>query len=550
MTMKPMFSADYLGRMAQQGHWGDEILSDYFAATVADNPDKLAISGRNSMTGEHTSLTYADLSRRTNAIARGLDRLGIGQGDVVAYQLPNWWEVAAIHLACLQIGAVSNPLMPIFRDRELKFMLELAESRVFIVPREFRGFDHHSMATRLKKELSSLEHVVTIGGTDDMAFETVLLPDVEKKDVAPVQSFPGVEASDIIELIYTSGTTGEPKGVMHSSQTLLTNVRAFADRLNLTSDDVLLMSSPMAHQTGFLYGVVLAVYLGATAYYQDVWDPDEAADLMEKGNATYSMASTPFLSDLSAVGEVRPDAFQSLRTYVAAGAPIPRSLVRDAVTNLGADILSGWGMTEIGAVTITPSTAPQEKVFETDGLPLDAVELKVVDAFGAAMPSGREGRILASTAGMFAGYLKRPEFYTVDEDGWFDTGDLGTLDSDGYVRITGRSKDIIIRGGENIPVVEVENLIYGHPNVQEVAIVAMPDPRLGERGCAFIVTGDGSPMTLDVIVKWLCDLDIAKNYLPEHVENMKELPKTPSGKVQKFQLREIASQFSEERQLS
>ncbi len=256
------------------------------------------------------------------------------------------------------------------------------------------------------------------------------------------------------------------------------------------------------------------------------------------------MASTPFLSDLVEVGQRRPEAFRSFRSFLAGGAPIPRVLARRAAETLGAAIVSGWGMTENGALAIGRLDDPPEKSFETDGCPLPGMEIRVVDLDGRELPRCEEGRLQARGCSNFVGYLKRPELNATDAEGWFDTGDLARIDADGYVRITGRSKDIIIRGGENIPVIEIEQLLYRHPAVQEVAIVAMPDPRLGERCCAFVVTREGKDFGMPDMQRFLEEQGAARHYTPERLEVVSEMPKTPSGKIQKFRLRETAQAFT------
>ncbi len=230
------------------------------------------------------------------------------------------------------------------------------------------------------------------------------------------------------------------------------------------------------------------------------------------------MAATPFLSDMTDEAARRPAAVASLRTFLSAGAPIPRALVRRAAEHLGANIISAWGMTENGAVTTTRIGDPPDKTFETDGCPMEGMEIRVVDEQGAPLPANAEGRLQTRGPSNFVGYLKHPEWYATDADGWFDTGDLARIDGDGYVRITGRTKDVIIRGGENIPVVEIEGLIYQHPAIQEVALVAMPDARLGERACAFAVLREDATLTFPELIDFLEQRRLARNYLPERLE--------------------------------
>ncbi len=535
-TITSMISGERERAIRQGRFWPDRLITDYLDRNLEERPQALAVVDENSMTGERDALSYAELGRRVDCLAAGLARLGLKRGDVLSFQLPNWWQFTALHLAAMRLGAITNPLMPIFRERELLFMLSLAETKIFVVPRSFRGFDYRAMAVALRPKLPALQRVLVIGGEGEEAFESLL------EEPGDVSGSPAT-ADEVIQVQFTSGTTGEPKGVMHSSNTLISALTPYAERLGLSRSDVFLMASPMAHQTGFMYGLMLPIVLGAKAVLQDIWSPQKAADLVAAERVSFTMAATPFLADLTAEAERRPADFRSLRIFLSAGAPIPRVLVRRAAEHLGAAIISAWGMTENGAVTTTKPEDPAEKVFETDGCALPGMEIRIVDEERRVLPAGVEGRLEVRSCSNFAGYLKRPEWYTIDAQGWFDSGDLARMDKEGYVRLTGRTKDIVIRGGENIPVVEVEGLIYRHPAVAEAAIVAMPDARLGERACAFVVTREGRPLSLAELSEFLLAQKIAKPYLPERLEILSALPKTPSGKIQKFRLREIAKEF-------
>ncbi len=537
----PILPEARLRAMKQAGHWRDRTIIDYLDDRIAGSPERVAIIDDNSMTGERTVLTYAELGRRVERIALGLARLGLERGDVLSYQLPNWWQFTALHLAAMRLGVITNPLMPIFRERELEFMLRLAETKLFIVPRRFRDFDYAAMAEGLRPKLPALSRVLVLGGVGEAAFESLL--QAGSGDASALFAGRRPKADDVIEILYTSGTTGEAKGVMHTSNTLFSNLEPYAERLGLGASDVVLMASPLAHQTGFMYGLMMPIHLGGTAVLQDIWSADRAADLIAGEGVSFTMAATPFLSDLTNAAERRPADFRSLRVFLSAGAPIPRALARRAAEHLGAHIVSAWGMTENGAVTTTRLDDPPEKVFETDGCAQPGMEIRTVGEDGKALPPDREGRLQCRGCSNFVGYLKRPEWHATDKEGWFETGDLARIDADGYVRITGRTKDVIIRGGENIPVVEIEGLIYQHPAVLETAIVAMPDPRLGERACAFVVTRPESSLTLAELIAFLEARKVSRHYLPERLELVSALPRTPSGKIQKFRLREIAKAF-------
>jgi cyclohexanecarboxylate-CoA ligase len=271
---------------------------------------------------------------------------------------------------------------------------------------------------------------------------------------------------------------------------------------------------------------------------QDIWDPKKAIEVINSEQASFTMASTPFLTDLTKGVVESKTPVPSLRTFLCAGAPIPGPLVEQARAALGTKIVSAWGMTENGAVTLIELDDPDERAFTTDGKPLAGVELKVVDIEGQPLPAGEAGKLLVRACSNFGGYLKRPHLNGTDAEGWFDTGDLARIDAQGYVRITGRSKDVIIRGGENIPVVEIESLLYKHPAVAMAAIVAYPDERLGERACAVVVPKPGQSFDMATMVAYLKEQKVAIQYIPERLEVRDSMPSTPSGKIQKFKLRD------------
>lgn len=528
-------------RMVAQGLWHDRTINDDLDACVAASPDKFALTALQVESGALQRFTYREMARMADRIAVGLARLGVGRNDVVACQLPNWWQFTLTYLACSRIGAVMNPLMHIFRERELSFMLRHGEAKVLIAPRTFRGFDFEAMAAGLRPALPGLQHVVLVGGEGANGFEALLSgPDWENAPDAReilTRSRPGPD--DVTQLIYTSGTTGEPKGVMHSANSVMANIIPYAQRLQLGADDVVLMASPMAHQTGFMYGLMMPIMLGASVVLQDIWEPKQAIALVRQEGATFTMASTPFLTDLARTVAETGKGLPTLRAFLCAGAPIPGPLVEQARAALGAKVVSAWGMTENGAVTLTRLDDSDERSFNTDGCPLPGVEIKVVDVDGASLPVGEAGRLLLRACSNFGGYLRRPHLNGTDAEDWLDTGDLGYLDAQGYLRITGRSKDVIIRGGENIPVVEIESLLYRHPAIAMAAIVAYPDERLGERACAVVVPKPGQSIDLRAIQDFLKAQKVAIQYIPERLIVRDAIPSTPSGKIQKFKLREM-----------
>ncbi|MCD2164719.1 cyclohexanecarboxylate-CoA ligase [Comamonas koreensis] len=540
MQFDAVLLAPRRAQMRSQGWWRDTTINEALDQAAQQWPDRLALVAQRSGEGAAQSFNYAQLARMADRVAIGLWRLGVRPADVVACQLPNVWQFTVLYLACARIGAVLNPLMPIFRERELLFMLGHGEAKLIVVLKDFRSVDYEAMLKGIQPQLPQLQHVVAIGGAGADSFEALLAEPAWERDAdaAQILGCHRTPPDAITQLIYTSGTTGEPKGVMHSSNTLMANIHAYAERLALGRDEVVLMASPMAHQTGFMYGLMMPVMLGATAVLLDVWSAATTAQLIRQWRCSFTMASTPFLADLSR--EVATSgAVPSLRSFLCAGAPIPGPLVEQAQAALGAQIISAWGMSENGAVTTTLPSDGALRAVETDGLPLPGAEVKVLDALGQECPRGEIGQLWVRANSNFGGYLKRPHLNATTHDGWFDTGDQARMDAQGYIRITGRSKDVIIRGGENIPVVEVESLLYKHPAVAQAAVVAYADERLGERACAVIVLKPGAaePVLTD-LTDFLRAQKLAPHYLPERLVVLPEMPATPSGKIQKFKLRE------------
>ena len=529
--------------MREAGFWLDKTIDDFLVASIARTPDKPALVGYRADRDEPVRLSYRELGDKVALAAGALRGLGVVPGDVVALQVPNWWEFVVTSLACGRIGAVVNPLMPIFRERELEFMLGFAEAKVFVVPAMFRGFDHAAMAESLKRALPKLQHVLVVDGAGDNAFDRVLLQGTVRVEAASSRAGAALDPGELAVMMFTSGTTGSPKGVMHTCNTLLACNKALSGRFGLTSDDVLLACSPVGHMTGYAAVMVLGVYLGSTVVLQDIWEARRGVTLMAAEGVTYTAASSPFLSDICnavAEGAPKPD---RLRSFLCGGAPIPPVLIDRAASELDLKVCSLWGMTESLSSTLTEPSRAADKSSKTDGRALDGVGVRIVDFDGKPMPTGATGRLMVRGAQMSLGYYKRPDLATYDADGWFDTGDLAYMDDEGYIRINGRTKDVLIRGGENVPVVEIEALLYKHPAVLMAAIVGYPDDRLGERACAFVELRPGASLDLAGVQAYMAECKVAKQYWPERVEVLSAVPRTPSGKIQKFILKEHAKDF-------
>ena len=536
MSFDTILTPERIEECTSAAYWVDRTITDYLDEWTERTPEKTAFID------SRREITYAALRREVDRCALGLLELGLQPGDVVSFQLPNWIDWVVLHYACTRIGVVSNPLIPIYREREIAFMVGLAQSKLVVVPRDFRGFDYVGMVERLRDDWPHLEQILVVGSPDapDSWEEFMATPWEQRRDPGSLAAL-RPDANEVTLLIFTSGTTGEPKGVMHTHNTVVAANNPLPERLGITSDSVIHMASTLAHLTGFLYGARLPVQNGATGVLQDVWDPGVFVDLVEQHGITYTSAATPFLHDVLGVPGISQRRVESLSRFCCMGAPIPRALVREAHETLpNLTVLGGWGQTENGLVTLGIPGDREDRIVETDGFPWPGMQIRVVGMGGEDLPAGTEGRLQVKGPFLFVGYARRLEATRASFDGeWFDTGDLAVIDSDGYVKISGRTKDVIIRGGENIPVAYVENALYEDARIQAVAVVAVPDPRLQERAAACVVLKPEATLTFEEMQAFLKEKGVAKQYWPERLQIMDELPRTPSGKILKYRLREL-----------
>jgi acyl-CoA synthetase (AMP-forming)/AMP-acid ligase II len=520
------------------GLWDDSTLAGRVREGAAVDPAATAVID------ETSAHTIGDLAAEAGQVAESWRQLGVGSGDVVSIQLPNWYEAVVVAVAAQSLGAVINPLLPNYRVRELSHVFATARPAVIVTPGEYRGFDHGDLVREVAGQtgLAPL-HVVArapraAGGT--VSFESLL----ESK-----QELAAGEAESVSELIFTSGTEAVPKAIMHTEQTANFSVRvAYAD-LDLGRSDVVWMPSPIGHSTGFNYGVRFALYHRLPLVLQDRWDGSTAVELVATHNCSYTLAASTFLQDLVHASQEAGTELPSLRFFGCGGAPVPVSLV-DAAEDRRIGVLRLYGSTEVLVATWNRPWSDREKRRRTDGTPMSHVEVRVPpddDARGAAGAAGVAGAAGAAGAGEI--YVRGPNtcvgFFadeertkaTFDADGWVRSGDVGELDGDGYLSIVGRKKEIIIRGGLNIAPREIEDLMAGFPEVARAAVVGLPDDRLGERMCACVVLHPpASALTLDEVVARLKTSGLATYKLPERLEILTALPTTASGKVQKHEI--------------
>jgi cyclohexanecarboxylate-CoA ligase len=527
VTLTP--SAEEAERYRRAGLWGEELIDGFVSACAADG----ATAAQAALVDGEITFTYAELEQQVRAIAGALHELGVRKGDVVSWQLPNWWEAVPLHHGILRCGGVSNPILSIYRRHEVEFILRQAETKVFVHPAVFRGFDYRQMVAELAPQLPALTQTFVVRGEAQggRGFEELL-----QGDAAPAVDR---AATDPAVLMYTSGTTADPKGVVHPHATLVRENHGCAESWGLTGEDRIFMPSPLTHITGLLYGVQLPSMLGSVVVLQDVWEPKQALRLIERHRCTFTAAATPFVYGLTHCEELDQRDIASLRWIGCGGADVPPGLVREAEVRLKATIARGYGSTEYPTATQAWVADPLAWRAETDGRPAEGTELRIVDDAGVELPNGERGELLVRGPERFTGYLVPPPGEVVfDAEGWFATGDMARLDAGGQLTIEGRKKDIILRGGENISVKEIEDHLYTHPKIADVAIVAMPDPIMVERACAFVVVAGDEPPTLPELTDYLLDRGLAIQKVPERLEQLDELPKNQAGKVQKFKLRE------------
>lgn len=536
MVEMPLLTADRINRDA--AYWPDRTIVSYLEAAAAADPQRPAfIDSRDT-------LTFGDVDDQSSRVAAALIDHGIENGDRVSVQLPNWIEFPVIRIAVAKIGAVINPIPPIYRASDIAFMIELLEPTAFFIPTAFDGFDYAAM---LDHDLGFDGAVYTVSETPgETADGHPGTPFATLLDHDPAGPFPGLDPTfDLAEVIFTSGTTGRPKGVMHTENTLISPNIAYNDRARVNSSSVHLMPSTLGHQTGFHFGVTAPIIARATSVLMDKWNPDRAIALVEEHGITHICGATPFLHDFLKSDTLNAHDVSSLDHFMSFGAPIPRPLLQTANATLDdCAVYAGWGQTEDALVTLSRPDDPSAKIIETDGLPLDGMEIDTMVPDDKSV-SGEAGRLLCRGPFLMTGFYDQPTLTRERmHDDWYITGDLAVIDEDGYVSIEGREKDIIIRGGENIPVARIEDLLHDHPAVDEAAVVAMPDERLQERACAYVTVVPGKTFTFKDMADYLDEQQLAKQFYPEHLVLIREFPRTPSGKIQKYELREdIASKL-------
>ncbi|EFJ4915765.1 medium-chain fatty-acid--CoA ligase [Escherichia coli] len=516
----------------QQGLWGDASLADYWQQTARAMPDKIAVVDNHG-----ASYTYSALDHAASCLANWMLAKGIESGDRIAFQLPGWYEFTVIYLACLKIGAVSVPLLPSWREAELVWVLNKCQAKMFFAPTLFKQTRPVDLILPLQNQLPQLQQIV---GVDKLAPATSSLSLSQIiADNTSLTTAITTHGDELAAVLFTSGTEGLPKGVMLTHNNILASERAYCARLNLTWQDVFMMPAPLGHATGFLHGVTAPFLIGARSVLLDIFTPDACLALLEQQRCTCMLGATPFVYDLLNVLEKQPADLSALRFFLCGGTTIPKKVARECQQR-GIKLLSVYGSTESSPHAVVNLDDPLSRFMHTDGYAAAGVEIKVVDDARKTLPPGCEGEEASRGPNVFMGYFDEPELTAraLDEEGWYYSGDLCRMDEAGYIKITGRKKDIIVRGGENISSREVEDILLQHPKIHDACVVAMSDERLGERSCAYVVLkAPHHSLSLEEVVAFFSRKRVAKYKYPEHIVVIEKLPRTTSGKIQKFLLR-------------
>jgi cyclohexanecarboxylate-CoA ligase len=530
------FDPARVAEFVRSGLWADDTLTRWLASRVADCGARAALSGPG---GE---VTYAELAGRAERFAGGLCSLGIGRGDVVSVQLPNVPEFVVAYLAIARLGAVMSTVHMPYRDAELRTLLAHSRARAFICVSATKDYAPAAAALAMRPGLPALEHVIALGepveGTISYATlgpRETALPD----DIAPAPADPFL-------LLYTSGTSASPKAVPLTYQAMLGNARRGAPEHGITAADTILSAPPYTHLFG-LYSFHLALATGARNLLLPAFTAPDLARAIATGRPTVLFTGPAHLAALQKTGLLESTDLSSIRLVICSGSACPPGLARAVAAGLpNGRFTQLWGMTETQAGLYTRPADPLEVSATTAGRPSPGTEVRVVAVDGTPLASGEEGEFQVRGSLMFPGYFDNAEANAgaFSDHGWFRTGDLAVIDAGGNVRITGRSKDLVNRGGVKYNPRDVEDLLDAHPGVMQAAIVPMPDPVVGEKACCFIVRRPGHAPTLDELCAYLLERGIAKYKLPERLESVAEMPLTPTRKIIKGRLAQMLADKS------
>lgn len=517
---------------AETGAWPDRTISDFLQDRLAEDEQQVLIIDKD------LKVTARQIHDRSRILANWLLARGYQPGDVISFQLPSWWEAVIVGMAAAMTGLVLHPLLPIYREGELEFMLRDIGSKLLFIPGEFRGHDYARMVRGLSFDID-----VVVVRTEDPEWPSL---DAILASALPDLPLPDVDANAVRVAMYTSGTTGRPKCVLHTHNTIHADIHRLVDFCGLGKSDCVFFPGPISHIGGIITAVNLPFYLGVPTCLLDIWETSAAFDLLKRHDCSYAAGPTPFLRGLVDEARQRGDTLPSLRFWMCGGAAVPPSLIHDARDTFpSAKCWRVFGATEAPMVTAPPQQRDSSFAAETDGRIYRANVRLVVPGTDDDCADGEEGEILVKTESMFVGYLyEEDNAAAFDGQGYLRMGDLGRIVDGEWLVVTGRIKDLIIRNGENISAKEIEDALITHDLIREVAVVGTPSDRTGEAVCAFVVLDAGGQLTLADMTAWLSRNGLAKYKSPEFLYIVDELPINTMGKILKRKLRDMAKDLT------
>ena len=545
MTIETRITPEMITEYTAKGYWGNLTIRDRFNERVRNHPHRTAVVDR------ERSITYEELDQISSRLALNFLGLGVKKDDIVCIQLPNSTTLSLTLFALVKIGAVIVAFPSLFRAKEVDYILKLTSSPAFVIPRKIKDFDYCHMVEDLRPDLPDLKQVIVAG--EEVPPGTISLTEMIEK--LPQKEYPpdypetmDLDANDVFQLVMSAGTESQPKGCMWTHNTAHNILHPLGEVLKIAEDSVIFLAVPLSSGFGAGIGILANAMSGATLVLLDEFDPEEILRRMEKEKVTlFFGVSAQMISMLNLPDLDRYD-LSSLECWISFGAPVPVAVAREARSKLGCQVIPGYGSSE-STIIMPGRDDPFEAIIDTVGKPIGALEANIFDDEGRELKQGEVGEIWVRGPSLFVGYYKRPDLNrkTYNEEGWFFSGDLARVDENGNYIIEGRKKDMILRGGVNISALELEELLFTHPKILNATVVAMPDARMGEKACAYIVCRHGEEITMEEVVSFLRGEQLAVYKLPERIEVVNELPMTPAGKVQKRLLREdVAGKLEEE----
>ena len=546
MPIQTILTEELIARYTDSGLWKNRIWTDYIRENAQRYPSREAIVDRKNR------ITFSQWKDGCDQLAVNFLHLGIEKEDRVGIQLPNWWEFILIRFALHRIGAISIPLPPDWRQREIGYILKETEAKAYFAPVAFRNFNYMEMGRELRGDLPLLKNIVLVDGDGQklpkgMEHFSSLFSPVSNEEIKKLDSIP-VDPNEVDIIVSSSGSTAFPKLVVRTPNQVGAMIEPIAERHAISSDDTILGMAPITRGVGYL-AVAGALISGCRLVLLERFTAERAIELMAEEKVSVALAvPTEMVKILSCPLASKYD-FESLRCFTNGGASLSPAVAEEISSKFRCQIMSGYGSVEGGLPTWTSLDDPPEKAFSTVGQPLRGMELAIFDDEGKPLPPGQSGEIVYRGANCSLGFYKNTENYRklFDHEGWFFSGDVGQIDNEGYLKIVGRKKEIIIRGGANISPREVEELLQTHPKIEEVAIVKMPDKILGEKACAYVIQKAGQTITFEEMISFLKERDLSTYKLPERLEVVKVFPMTASEKIIKKELeKDIAAKLKRE----